>query len=183
MQFIFLIFIVTINYKASLASDKLHLLKSDLHFAIMRHAKAPGTGDPLNFNLAECQTQRNLSPEGINQAKSIGKKLNLKFGKEFYVFTSEWCRCKDTAKYLDGKNPIDLPLLNSFFQNQSRARKQTNDLKLWLNKNLQQYRPLLLVTHQVNITELTGVFPGEGEILILKLEPDGKVKTVERLTL
>ena len=158
----------------ALASNKLDLLKDKNYFAIIRHAKAPGTGDPANFKIGNCKTQRNLSEDGINQAQNIGKILNSKLGNNFWVYTSQWCRCQDTAKYLGGKIPQELPILNSFFQNPGNGKLQTKELQDWLKDNLSKYHPLVLVTHQVNITELTGIFPSEGEILILKLDQNGK---------
>jgi len=175
-----LISIAILNSRFSLGSDVLELLKEKNHFAMIRHAKAPGTGDPTNFELGDCKTQRNLSEEGIEQAKAIGKVLNSKLGKDFWIYTSEWCRCKDTAKHLGGKVPIVLPILNSFFENRGDGKAQTKELRTWLKENLSKYSPLILVTHQVNITELTDIFPSEGEILVLKLDADGSIKRIQK---
>lgn len=147
---------------------------------MIRHASAPGTGDPPGFKLGECNTQRNLSAEGHTQAKEIGKVLTSKLGNGFHVFTSQWCRCRDTARHLGGIGSLDLPVLNSFFQGQGDGAKQTTDLKKWLKENLPKFHPLILVTHQVNITKLIDVFPSEGELLVLKLKSDGEVELVGR---
>lgn len=165
---------------ASLGAESLELLQQKNHFAMIRHAKAPGTGDPAGFQLGDCRTQRNLSSNGIAQAKTIGKTLTSKLGADFHVFTSQWCRCRDTAKHLGGKGPTELPVLNSFFQGRGDGARQTADLKKWLKENLSTHHPLVLVTHQVNITELTEIFPAEGEVLIFKMEPDGTIVSVGR---
>lgn len=178
-RFALLLLLFFLPPKHILASDSLELLKSKDHFAMIRHANAPGTGDPLNFKIGDCKTQRNLSEAGKSQAEAIGKKLRSKIGAEFFVYTSQWCRCKDTAKLLGGRPAIELPVLNSFFQNPAVSSQQTRELKVWLKDNLSKQVPLVLVTHQVNITELTGVFPSEGEILILKMNENGKITRVK----
>ena len=46
-------------------------LNYNLENSFIRHAIAPGNGDPENFNILDCSTQ-NLSEEGIKQSKKIG---------------------------------------------------------------------------------------------------------------
>ncbi len=172
------IFIIALCTQSSFGSEALGLLKQKNHFAVLRHARAPGTGDPPNFKLGDCSTQRNLSKDGVRQAKELGAKLRTEFGNDFSVFTSQWCRCKDTAKLLGGRTPVELPLLNSFYEEPGSGDRQTKELRVWLTKNLPKYSPLILVTHQVNITALTGIFPPEGEIIILKKDKDGSITRV-----
>lgn len=160
------------------ASPDLKLLKNKNHFAIIRHTRAPGIGDPEGFTLTDCKTQRNLSPEGVKQAQEIGTSLKAALGDNFWVFTSQWCRCKETAKYLGSKNVQELGLLNSFFTRQQKTETQTKQLKKWIQENIKKFHPLVLVSHQVNITALADVFPSEGEVIILKIDDNGQIKKV-----
>lgn len=182
-QFPLLVFSCLIFTTGSLQADEttaLKSLKSGNHFAIMRHALAPGMGDPSNFDLQDCSTQRNLSQRGIDQAVNIGKRFRDSGISEAQVFTSEWCRCIDTAKYLDLNTPVELPLISSFFETREQASPQTLSLNAWLLKQ-DLSKPIVLVTHQVNITALTGVFPASGEIIIVKREDDGTLTVADRV--
>ena len=101
--FLFFLIITLLSYffcsqYANASSISLFLqLKSDNHILLLRHSLAPGTGDPDNFNLSDCSTQRNLSKHGVQQAKKIGKILKENNIKEVNIYSSEWCRCKETA--------------------------------------------------------------------------------------
>jgi phosphohistidine phosphatase SixA len=143
-------------------------LASTHHVAIMRHAIAPGIGDPSNFTLGERDTQRNLSNAGVNQAKRIGDRFREQGITEADVYSSEWFRCLDTANLLALGGVTPQPLLNSFFQDTSQKGEQTHELRQWI---IQQNTdtPRVLVTHQVNITALTGVYPSSGEIVVLRV--------------
>ncbi len=149
---------------------------ADFDFIMLRHAKAPGTGDPQNFQLKDCKTQRNLSREGIAQAKKIGQELPL----EMKVYSSQWCRCLETAKYLNREQVHELELLNSFYQAQQKKDPQTEKLKDWILREVKLKKPFLLVTHQVNITALIDVFPEEGELLYVKVDEQKRLNLVER---
>lgn len=149
-------------------------LKTGNYVALMRHAIAPGNGDPTEFTLGDCDTQRNLSSTGREQAQSIGATMKSHGIASANVFTSQWCRCIDTATEL-GVGPFqELPFLNSFYQDRSTSEQQTAQLREWifgrLNAVEQKHQPAVLVTHQVNITALTGVFPTSGEVVFLTLK-------------
>ena len=98
-KFLFIIFIsLTTSIKAESNSNLIDEIKDGEKLIFIRHAYAPGNGDPNYFNLNDCSTQRNLSEDGRRQAKYIGeffKKNKIKIDK---VLSSEWCRCKETAK-------------------------------------------------------------------------------------
>jgi len=155
-------------------------LKSGNHFALLRHAIAPGTGDPPYFELGKCSTQRNLSREGRNQAVAIGKQFRANGIDKVLVFSSQWCRCLETADLLDLGPVQELPALNSFFQEYEREELQTRMLKEWLVKQ-DLTEPILLVTHQVNITALTKVYPSSGEIVIVRQSKPGEFIAVGRI--
>lgn len=147
------------------------------HIALIRHALAPGFGDPDNFKLGDCTTQRNLSQQGREQAVRIGIKFRQSGITEADVYTSQWCRCRETAELLSLGNPQPLPPLNSFFQNFERKAQQTDALGKWLEKQPLE-KPLILVTHQVNITAFSEVFPSSGEIVVMRRDDNGSFQAV-----
>jgi broad specificity phosphatase PhoE len=151
----------------------LQLLNQPGHIAIARHALAPGTGDPDDFDLRDCSTQRNLSASGREQAKQMGSTYRNNGIKDAHVFTSQWCRCKETADLLGFGAVTELPALNSFFSRPSLREPQMTELKRWLNEDRPTGKPVILITHQVVITALTGVFPSSGETIVLKETDQG----------
>ncbi len=155
------------------AGDDLSALvgKAD-HFIMLRHARAPGIGDPANFTLGDCSTQRNLSKAGREQAARIGKRLRAAGLADTTVYSSQWCRCLETARELAVGPVVELPVLNSFFQTPEMEKRYDQALLEWIAA-ADLSRPVVLVTHQVNITALTGIFPAEGEMIVLRREAGG----------
>lgn len=147
---------------------------------IMRHAIAPGTGDPRNFELGNCETQRNLSSTGRQQAKSIGERFKQAGIRNAQVYSSQWCRCVDTAVEMEIGTVKELPFLNSFFEQRELEAEQMRDLRAWL-QTLNADEATILVTHQVVITSLTGVYPASGEAVVIKLNDDGEVEVVNTI--
>jgi len=152
-------------------------LKQGKLIAIMRHAIAPGTGDPDNFILGQCETQRNLSKQGQQQANNIGRLFRQNGISTATLYSSQWCRCLDTANELRLGKVQELPIINSFFRNYTRETQQTHALKQWLVDQSHK-QATILVTHQVNITSLTGVFPRSGEIVFIRIDPSSSTVTV-----
>jgi phosphohistidine phosphatase SixA len=152
-------------------------LRKGGHVALLRHAIAPGTGDPNNFVIGDCRTQRNLSDEGRAQAKRIGDRFRANGIASAPVFSSQWCRCLQTARLLTLGPVIDLPSLNSFFENFEQRQPQTRALKAWL-KDQDLRLPQILVTHQVNITALTGIYPSSGELVVVRKAKNGALTVV-----
>lgn len=150
------------------------------HIVIMRHALAPGTGDPANFALGDCSTQRNLSEAGRRQARRTGDFLRKAGVKQARVLSSQWCRCLDTARLLDLGQVEPLPALNSFFQERSKGPAQTRALRAMIAE-MDLSQPVVMVTHQVNITALTDVFPSSGEMVVLKRREDGGIEVLGTL--
>jgi phosphohistidine phosphatase SixA len=148
---------------AAARADGTHLL--------MRHARAPGTGDPAGFRLGDCATQRNLDDQGRAQARRIGEAIRAAGVRVDLVLSSAWCRATDTAALLGLGPVVPEPSLNSFFADRSDADRSTADLAGRLGALAG--RKAVLVTHQVNITALTGVYPAAGEILAVAVRPDG----------
>lgn len=140
--------------------------------AVMRHARAPGTGDPQAFRLGDCATQRNLSAEGRAQAEAIGARFQAENVAVDRVLHSRWCRARDTASLAFPGLAEPEPALDSFFQDRSTRTAQTAALRR-IVEEWQGPGALVLVSHQVNVTALTGVFPREGEAVVLRPGPDG----------
>ncbi|MGM0571550.1 histidine phosphatase family protein [Marinobacter sp.] len=143
-------------------------LREGRAFLILRHALAPGTGDPENFDLDDCSTQRNLNNRGLEQARSW-KGLLARHGiNEARVYSSQWCRSMDTATEMDVGDVTEWPALNSFFAGRGDGAMQTRQTIALVN-TLEPGLPAVLVSHQVNITRLTGVYPSSGEGVIVAL--------------
>ena len=163
----FLIFIsLTSLVKADLNKKLLNQLEDGGKLIFIRHAYAPGSGDPNNFNLNDCSTQRNLSIKGKKQAENIGKFFknnNIKIDK---VLSSEWCRCKETAE-IAFKNFSTNSFLNSFYSSKfvKNKDKQINALDDYIKK-FKSDKNLVFVTHYVLISEVLNYGPSSGEIVV-----------------
>ena len=162
-NFIFL----TSGVKADLNNNLIKELKEGGKLIFIRHAYAPGSGDPQNFNLYDCSTQRNLSKNGREQSKIIGNVFLKNKIDTKNVYSSEWCRCKETAS-IAFKSYETKKFLNSFYspqflKNKSKQVKEFNDfIKDWDKK-----QNLIFVTHYVFILEITNYAPSSGEIVIV----------------
>lgn len=147
---------------------------------LFRHALAPGTGDPPGFRLNDCRTQRNLNAEGRAQARRIGEAFRERSVTVPRVLTSQWCRARDTATLAFPGLVRDEAAFNSFFGDAAKEAAQThaarNVLSRWMGTGV-----LVVVTHQVNITALTGIVPTSGEGVIVRFEDD-RLKVLGRVT-
>lgn len=156
------------------------LLRQGGNILLMRHAQTdPGTGDPPNFRIGDCSTQRNLSEAGREQAKRVGADFQREGIVVDEVRSSAWCRCVDTAELAFGRHTVWAPI-NSFFQ-QSGSERQTREAMQALQRH-RAPRNLVLVTHQVNISALTGEFTAMGEILLTRpgATADGRLRVLAR---
>lgn len=147
---------------------------------LFRHAQAPGVGDPDAFRLGDCATQRNLSAAGRAQAQALGERFRASHVVVGQVLSSRWCRTSDTAELAFPGQVHGEPLFDSFFAERDRADPQTKKARALL---LQWRGPgvLVVVTHQVNITPLTNVYPASGEGVVVRAV-GGVLKVVGRLT-
>ena len=170
MKLIKIFFIIFITFPSTIKADlnqELSLeLKKGGKIIFIRHAYAPGGGDPENFDIDNCDTQRNLSDEGRDQAKEIGNFFIKNDIPIFKVFSSEWCRCKETAE-LAFTNFETKDFLNSFFSSKfaKNRDKQMLDLKNYVEK-FNSNKNLIFVTHYVVISESLDYAPSSGEIVI-----------------
>jgi len=135
---------------------------------LMRHAEAPGFGDPPGLRLGDCATQRNLDDRGRAQARRMGALLRERGIRDARVYSSQWCRCLDTARLLDLGPVAELPALNSTVPNPGQRAALTADLRRFLATLPADGPPVVLVTHQVTITSLTGIHPASGEAVLLR---------------
>ena len=161
------IFITLLLVTETFARSELEIIKKNIsaNVIFLRHALAPGVGDPENFIKEDCSTQRNLNDKGRLQARLIGNYLrstNLKFSQ---ILTSEWCRCIDTAKELNLGQWTTFSGLNSFFQEYEKKDQVINKLQKKLD-SLGYSDLALFVTHQVVISEQTGIVPRSGEMVL-----------------
>ncbi len=159
--------------------DKLQGTNPKGYVLLLRHTIAPGVGDPENFKLNDCSTQRNLSQLGREDAKAVGDWLKRRDIKISRVESSRWCRAKETAQLL-GIGRVRLNAnLDSLFESKDpanaiqtvRVKKQIVD---WRNKS----GLLVLVGHFVNIGAVTGVGVGSGEGVLVKADSKGKIVVV-----
>ena len=152
-------------------------LKSGNHLVLMRHALAPGYGDPTNFDVKDCRPQRNLNEVGRQQSIDIGHLFRSNGIDKAIVLSSQWCRCLATANLLNLGNVSELPFLNSFFENFYREQFQTDETIQWI-RNAPLRIPTILVSHQVNIAALTGYSAASGEMVFVRRSTDGRFKVI-----
>lgn len=169
------------------ASELAERLKSDAYVLLMRHAYAPGVGDPAGYSLARCDSQRQLNDTGQAQAKKTGQWLRQQGVQEAKVFTSVWCRCQRTAELLQLGQPEVAPALASFFDSPNQAGAHNEMLQALIAKELQNKRQeksqknnnsgqkaLILVTHHVNILGFVGQNIGSGDMVLARVDAQGR---------
>ena len=178
LNYLVIIFIcINPSVKADSKQTLINELQKGGKLIFIRHAYAPGGGDPDNFDINDCTTQRNLSDSGRVQSQKIGnffKKNKISIGK---VYSSEWCRCKETAliAFNDFENKS---FLNSFFSPKFAQNKepQIKKLKKFI-KNWDGKKNLVFVTHYVVISEILNYGSSSGEIVI----SDKNLKVIDTL--
>ena len=149
---------------------------------LLRHALAPGTGDPPGFQLGDCSTQRNLSAEGRRQSVAIGAQWRRERMPVDRVLTSRRCRARDTARLLAVGPVTAYPALDSSFTVSSTvASQRTAKVRALIARHRGERGVLVLVGHQVNITALTGLVPSSGEAIVVKAGPRGALRVVGTL--
>ncbi|XQU08658.1 histidine phosphatase family protein [Halomonas sp. LY9] len=139
---------------------------------LMRHSLAPGIGDPPGFVLEACETQRNLSSEGRAHAVAAGQALRERGVAIDTVYSSQWCRALETAELMAVGPVTPAPWLNSFF----RGRGDQVAITQAARERIAAWQGpgnLLLITHQVNITALTGGGVSSGEMVVVRPQEEG----------
>lgn len=145
-------------------------LRQGGHVLLFRHAIAPGGGDPVGFRLGDCSTQRNLDEAGRRQARAIGNAFRQREIPIARVLASRWCRSTETAQLAFG-TAEPFPAIDSFFQDRARGPGQTEAARVRI-QTFEGPGNMMMVTHQVNITALTDIFPASGEGVVVRPLPD-----------
>ncbi len=158
------------------------LQQADEHyFVLMRHALAPGTGDPANFQLDDCSTQRNLSEEGRSQARRTGEAFQQRDIPVRQVLSSQWCRCLETAELMDVREVEPFPPLNSFFRDRSTSSEQTAQVREFMLEQQDVRGVTVMVTHFVNISALSGSGVSSGEMVVMQVNDQDEIEVVGAL--
>lgn len=158
------------------------LRQADTHYyVLMRHAIAPGTGDPSNFQLSDCSTQRNLSQEGIAQAQRTGDAFRENMVTVQRVLSSEWCRCLDTGTAMDVGPVEPFPPLNSFFSDRSTEPAQTAAVREFMVNNRDEPGVTVLITHFVNVGAIAGSGVASGEIVVMQVNEQNEPEIIETI--
>ena len=156
-------------------------LRGGGHVLLMRHATTnPGIGDPPQFTLQDCLTQRNLSVTGKAQSARTGKQIAELRIPISTVLSSRWCRCLDTANIAFGSVTPEPALDSIFGERSAQGQQQTAAVRARI-QSFSGPGNLVMVTHQVNITALTGEYPAEGEIFVLRAETQGALRWIGRI--
>lgn len=177
-----LVVILAMVSAAATAQD-LSRLAEGRQILMIRHAYAPGTGDPSNFRIGDCSTQRNLNDDGRAQAERLGAHLRAQGIDNARVLTSQWCRCSETAELLKIGNVEEFTGLNSFYTMPAKRGEWLEELRDHIALLGQRTdEPVIMVTHAVTISAIAGTGVRSGEAVLLDLNGTGEPDFVERLT-
>jgi phosphohistidine phosphatase SixA len=158
-------------------------LRADGYVALIRHASAPGAvGDPVDYKLGDCATQRNLSEQGRAEARALGERFRMQQVKVGKMISSEWCRCRQTAELMN-IGPVELaPTFNNAF-----VLNATRDaLTVGARATIGAWRgpgTLVVVTHGQNIMAMLGIHPREGEVIVVAPDPtsENRMRLIGRI--
>jgi phosphohistidine phosphatase SixA len=158
-------------------------LRADGYVALIRHASAPGpAGDPADYKLDDCTTQRNLSEQGREQARSLGERFRSQRAKVGKIVSSQWCRCRQTAELMN-MGPVEVaPTFNNAFV----LNAMRDELTAGARATIAAWRgpgTLVVVTHGQNIMAMLGVHPREGEVIVVVPDPasENKMRLIGRI--
>jgi hypothetical protein len=140
------------------------------HVLMLRHAHAPGFGDPAQFKLDDCSTQRNLDASGRAQAAAIGEWLRRQGVQHARIYSSQWCRSLETARLIALGPVTPLPALNSFFEREHERMSSLVALNAFFARQPVDSPLIILMTHFVNIQAIAGSGVGSGEGVLLQLQ-------------
>ena len=159
--------------------DKLNASSAKGYVLLLRHSLAPGVGDPENFKLGDCSTQRNLSQEGRDDASEIGAWIKRQKVEIYRVESSRWCRARQSAELLDiGKVKLNKNLDSLFRESNLESHPKTLKTKQQIISHRNKSGLLVLVGHYVNIAALVGVGVDSGEGVIVKANKNGVIKVL-----
>ena len=156
-------------------------MKAGGHILMIRHALAPGTGDPANFRIGDCSTQRNLDDRGRRQAKAIGDWLRSNGITSARIYSSQWCRCLETVELLEMGAVDELPALNSFYELTQDREPNLKALRTFIAQQPSDGILIILVTHFVTISAVANEAVSSGEGVLFELNKDAPYEIVGRL--
>ncbi len=162
-------------------SEMIYKMKAGGHILMIRHALAPGSGDPASFKIGDCSTQRNLDDRGRDQAKAIGNWLRSKGITSARMYSSQWCRCLETARLIDLGPVKELPALNSFYELVQNREPNLRALREFIAAQPKGGKLIILVTHFVTISAIADRGVSSGEAILLKLNQNKLYEVVGRL--
>ncbi len=177
-RFSLLLLLMVMPAGTVLANDAnlIEQMKSGNAVLMIRHALAPGFGDPDGFKLEDCSTQRNLNDVGRDQARSIGDWLRSRGIENARVYSSQWCRCLETARLMEMGPVTPLPALNSFFQRPQEREPNLAATKKFIQQNSKPGELIVMVTHQVTISGITGRWVDSGHGRLLRPTNSGDIE-------
>ena len=161
--------------------DLVKQMQSGNAVLMIRHALAPGVGDPEDFDVNDCSTQRNLDQRGRAQAQAIGQWLRDHGINNARLYSSQWCRCMDTARLMDAGEVTPLPALNSFFEKPADREPNLAAIRKFIRDNSKPGELIVMVTHQVTISGITGKWTDSGHGKLLQVAKSGDIQLLGEL--
>jgi len=145
---VLLLFVSSAASAQAAKQDLIRQMQSGSAVLMIRHAQAPGVGDPEDFDLNDCSTQRNLNQAGREQAKAIGHWLRSRGIRNVKLYSSQWCRCLETARLMQMGSVTPLPALNSFFQRPEDREPNLSTLRKFIHEKTKPGELIIMITHQ-----------------------------------
>ena len=178
---LFVVGVFSVPISAASENELVAQMQSGNAVLMIRHALAPGIGDPEEFDINDCSTQRNLDNAGREQAQAIGQWLRDHGINNVKLFSSQWCRCMDTARLMGMGEVTPLPALNSFFESPQDREPNLSALRQFIQNKSKPGELIIMVTHQVTISGITGNWTDSGHGKLVRPGNDGKIKLLGEL--
>jgi len=163
------------------ANELVQQMRSGGLVLMIRHALAPGIGDPEDFKLDDCTTQRNLNQQGREQARAIGEWLRARKIQNVKLYSSQWCRCLQTARLMNLGTVTPLPALNSFFESPEDRQPNLAAIRKFIRDNTKPAELIIMVTHQVTISGITGKWTDSGHGKLVRPDQAGGIELLAEL--
>jgi len=179
---VMVLFLASTSFARADEQDLIRQMQSGNAVLMIRHALAPGIGDPESFDLNDCSTQRNLNQAGREQARAIGQWLRSRGIRQAKVYSSQWCRCLETARLMQAGTVTPLPALNSFFQRPQDREQNLATLKKFIHQETEPDELIVMVTHQVTISAITGQWADSGHGKLLRPTKAGGIEVLGELS-
>lgn len=182
LAFTLLLFMTLATGVSADEQDLIRQMQSGNTVLMIRHALAPGVGDPDDFILDDCSTQRNLNQAGREQAKAIGQWLRSRGIQQVKLYSSQWCRCLETARLMQMGMVTPVTALNSFFQRPEDREPNLSALRKFIHENTKLGELIIMVTHQVTISAITGQWTDSGHGQLLRPAKTGGIELLGDLS-